>query len=51
MFIAIAYTFFGFKLTDIAPLVSPEQQWELGELTLYLIGIVYCINFLIMVVS
>ena len=51
MFIAISYTFFGYKSTDIEPLISPEEQWMLGEISLYLVGVFYCINFLIMVIA
>ena len=50
-FILITYTFFGFHLTDIEPILSSDAQWKLGYCTFGLISIVYVVNFVVMMVS
>ena len=47
----LAYLLFGFKVTDIEPLISPEEQWKLGQMALILLGAVYTVNFVIMSIS
>ena len=47
----VSYSLFGYKVTDIEPLISPEEQWKLGEMSLYLVGVAYFINFAIMIIA
>ena len=40
-----AYTFFGYNSSE---LLDPHQQYTLGTISLYIVGLVYCVNFFVM---
>ena len=48
-FILIAYTFIGFVSSEIEPILNAEAQWQLGYVSIGLIGVVYAVNFCMMI--
>ena len=42
------YNMLGFQTSSIGPLVAPEFQWILGFLTMGFVGLIYLVNFLLM---
>ena len=47
-FMMFTYSFFGYSQSEIGPLLDPELQYKLGNISLYTVGIVYWLNFIVM---